>query len=80
MTINNVETYLENNESIIPSFRFIPISVQNVLKTLRQSNISKGAGFDKISAKMLRIAADITAPSLTFIFNLSVSTGVFVDD
>ena len=80
MTINNVETYLENNESIIPSFRFIPIPVENVLKTLRQSNISKGAGFDKISAKMLRIAADIIAPSLTFIFNLSVSTGVFVDD
>ena len=27
MTINNVETYLENNESIIPSFRFMPIPV-----------------------------------------------------
>ena len=29
---------------------------------------------------MLRIAADIIAPSLTYIFNLSISTGVFVDD
>ena len=29
---------------------------------------------------MLRIAAAIIAPSLTYIFNLSVSTGVFVDD
>ena len=80
MTINSVETYLENNESIIPSFRFMPIPVENVLKTLRQLNISKGAGLDKIPAKMLRIAADIIAPSLTYIFNLSISTGVFVDD
>ena len=79
MTINNVGTYLENNESIIPSFRFMPIPVENVLKTPRQLNISKGAGLDKIPAKMLRIAADITAPSLTYIFNLSVSTRV-VDD
>ena len=29
---------------------------------------------------MLRIAADVIAPSLTFIFNLSLSTGIFVDD
>ena len=80
MTINSVETYLENNESIIPSFRFMPIPVENVLKTLRQLNISKGSGLDKIPAKMLRIAADIIAPSLTYIFNLPISTGVFVDD
>ena len=56
------------------------IPVENVLNTLRQLNISNGAGLDKIPAKMLRIAADIIAPSLTYISNLSVSTGVFVDD
>ena len=66
MTINSVETYLENNESIIPSFRFMPIPVENILKTLRQLNISKGAGLDKIPAKMLRIATDIIAPSINF--------------
>ena len=37
-------------------------------------------GLDKIPAKMLRIAAEIIARSLTYIFNLSVSTGLFVDD
>ena len=61
-------------------FVLYPIPVENVLKTLRQLNISKGAGLDKIPAKMLRIAADIIAPSLTYIFNLSISTGVFVHD
>ena len=55
----------------------MPIPVENVLKTLRQLNISKSTGLDKIPAKMLRIATDIIASSLTF--KLSVSTGVFVD-
>jgi hypothetical protein len=57
---------------------FIP--VDNVLKTLRHLNVSKGAGLDKILAKMLRIAADIIASSLTYIFNLAFSTGVFVEN
>ena len=69
-----------DNELIIPSFRFMLIPVDNVLKTLRYLNVSKGAGLDKIPAKMLRIAADIIAPSLTYIFNLSLSTGVFVEN
>ena len=81
MTINSVETYLENNKSIIPSLRFMSIPVENVSKILRQLNISKGVGLDKILAKMLlRIAADIIAPSSTYILNSSISTGVFVDD
>ena len=29
---------------------------------------------------MLKIAANITAPSLTYTFNLSLSTGIFIDD
>jgi hypothetical protein len=29
---------------------------------------------------MLKIAANIIAPSLTYIFNLSLSTGIFIDD
>jgi hypothetical protein len=28
---------------------------------------------------MLKIAANIIAPSLTYIFNLSLSTGIFID-
>ena len=67
---NKVETYLENNKLAIPSFRFMFIPVDNVLKTLslRHLNVSKGAGLDKIPAKMLRIAADIIAPSFPLYF------------
>ena len=56
------------------------VPVENVLMTLRRLKVSKSSGIDKIPAKMLRIAADIIAPSLTYIFNLSLSTGEFVDD
>ena len=50
------------------------------MNTLRHLNVSKGTGLDKTPAKMLRIPADIIAPSLTYIFDLSISTGVFVDN
>jgi sarcosine oxidase/L-pipecolate oxidase len=33
-----------------------------------------------IPAKILKLASDIIAPSLTFIFNLSLATGIYVDD
>ena len=35
-------------------------------------------GIDKIPAKVLKVSADIIAPSLTAIFNLSLHTGKFV--
>ena len=76
---NNVNTYLKLPDSDSPSFYFTYIPVENVLTTLRYLKVSKSTGTDKIPAKILRIAADVIAPSLTFIFNLSLSTG-FVDD
>ncbi len=42
---------------------------------------SKATGIDKIPAKVLKISADIIAPSLTAIFNLSaLHTGIFVSE
>ena len=72
-SINKIETFLEDHAVTIPSFHFSTIPVENVLNTLRHLNASKGTGLDKIPARMLRIAADIIAPSLTYIFNLSIS-------
>lgn len=42
--------------------------------------VNKSTGLDKIPAKVLRLSADIIAPSLTYIFNLSLDTGIYVDD
>ena len=40
----------------------------------------KETGLDKIPCKLLKIAADIVAPSLTSIFNQSISVGIFPID
>ena len=40
----------------------------------------KSTGLDKIPAKVLKNASSIIAPSLTFIFNLSLPSGIFIDD
>jgi hypothetical protein len=37
-------------------------------------------GIDNIPAKALKIAANIIGPSLTWIFNLSIKTGIYVDE
>ena len=42
--------------------------------------MSKSTGLDKIPAKVLKVASSIIAPSLTSIFNLSLSSGIFIDD
>ena len=35
---------------------------------------------DNIPAKVLKITANIIAPSLTYIFNISLQSGIYVDD
>ena len=62
------------------SFCFLEISIENVSMTLRNLQANKSTGLDKIPAKILKLASGIIAPSLTFIFNLSLATGIYVDD
>jgi hypothetical protein len=75
---NNVHKYLKTNKLNYPLFSFVNVLVDNVLLTLRHLQTSKSTGLDNISAKMLKIVANIIAPSLTNIFNLSLSTGIFI--
>ena len=48
-----------------------------VRKLLSKLNESKAAGQDNIPNKLLKMAGDKVAPSLTQIFTKSISTGVF---
>jgi hypothetical protein len=41
---------------------------------------NKSTGLDKIPAKILWLSAEIIAPSSTYIFNLSLDTGIYVGD
>ena len=65
------------------SFKFQPIQIPSALNELKSLRVNKGAGLDNIPPRLLKAAADTIAPSLTYIdyiFNLSLSKGVFPQD
>ena len=63
----NDASFLDFCEWNSEEFSFDKISVQNVALTLKSLKASKATGLDKIPAKILKVAADSIAPSLTFI-------------
>ena len=69
-----------SNKSSDTFLKFSPILVDSVASTLRILKACKATGLDKIPAKILKLSANIIAPSLTFIFNLSLATGIYIDE
>jgi len=63
------------NSFLCAEFKFSPIPVDNIASTLRGLKANKTTGLDKISPKTLKLSASIVAPSLTYIFSLSLGTG-----
>ena len=51
-----------------------------MLKSLTGVKINKATGIDKISNKILKIAAPVIYKNLTDLFNLSITSGVFPSD
>lgn len=51
-----------------------------VLKLLNSLPLNKASGLDGISCHLLREAAPIVAPSLTYIIKFSITTGIFPDE
>ena len=76
------ETYNYSNirPMIDSSFVFQYINVDNVKSSLMNLKMNKSTGLDKIPAKMLKLSADIISPSLTYIFNRSLESGIYIDD
>ena len=57
----------------------IPLTyVGFVRKFLSNLNVSKAKGLDNIGPKILKISANIIAPSLVYIINKSVISGSFL--
>ncbi len=70
-----------NNCIILPnSFSFAKVSVNQINKMLEELQVSKSTGLDDIPARFLRDAADIIAPTITFIVNLSLENCIFPSD
>ena len=61
-------------------FSFQRINIQKVIKLLKAIDVSKATGLDKIPNRLLKLAADVVALSLTGIFNQSLVTGIFPSD
>ena len=68
------------NQSSDTFLKSSAIHVDGVASTLRGLKACKATGLDNIPAKILKLSADIIAPSLTFIFNLSLATGIYIDE
>ena len=68
------EYYLESTHSI---FFLKPPTVDTVHKLLTKIDEKKSVGLDNIPSKLLKIATDVVAPSLTAIFTASINTGIF---
>ena len=59
------------------SFSFQPTTDEHVAEKLHQLNGKKATGFNQIPAKLLKVSADIIAPSLTAQINNNIATSYF---
>ena len=55
-------------------------NINAVYRKLKTLNIGKAAGLDQIPCKLLKIAAEVAAPSLTQIFDKIICTSIFPND
>ena len=61
-------------------FNFSPIKVGCFVCNLKNLKANKSTRLDSILAKILKLAAHNTGPSLTHIFNLSLQSGIYFND
>ena len=60
-------------------FVFAAIEEQEVSSVLKNLNTLKATGLDRLSTKILQACAAELAAPLTFLFNLSLSKGIYPD-
>ena len=73
---------VSENDSTRPDIqlKFSEMNVHEVDLQLHNLKISKSTGIDFIPAKVQKISAEIISPSLTWIFNQSIKTGIYVEE
>ena len=72
------ESGLDHSPNI--QFKFANINVSNVAMNLSNLKASKATGMDNLPAKILKISSYLIAPSLTAIFNMSLKSGIYIDE
>ena len=74
----NFETYVKKAKSEFAAFQHT--NVNNVYQLLSGLSSNKATGLDKISCKIIKIAALVIADSLTYIFNQAITLSSFPDE
>lgn len=64
------------DSNTIPTMPDIEVSLEGVVKLLKELNPNKASGPDGIPAHILKLAAEEVAPALCSIFQKSLDTGV----
>ena len=73
-TSSNFTDYITPAEQI---FKLAEVSCQEVFNLIQEIPSNKASGLDNISARLLKEASPIVTRRLTFIINLSITTGIF---
>ena len=59
---------------------FQPVTVSHVSHLLHGLSNNKATGIDKISSKIIKLAAPVISDSLTFIFNQAITLSSFPNE
>ena len=75
---------LLNDEYIVnpqnATFSFAPVTPKQLIETMGKFRTSQGSGLDCISSFFLKVGMPVLAGSLSRLFNMSMSLGIFPDD
>ena len=74
----NFETYIKNANSEFAAFQ--PVTVSQVSHLLHGLSGNKATGIDKISFKIIKLAAPVISNSLALIFNQAITLSCFPDE
>ena len=75
----NFESYVKNTKSEFAAFKPV-VACNHVHRLLLGLSSNKATGIDKISSKIIIIAAPVISDSLTLIFNQSITLPCFPDE
>ena len=78
--LDYIASFYSNKGVQKDSFSFIAVQQAQIVKALKNTQISKATGLDAIPARFIRDASDEITPAVTHIINLSLTQGIVPDD
>jgi hypothetical protein len=70
---NELGTIFHSNDT----FRFEPVTLEEITRIIKHLDVNKGPGYDGVSAKILKNSMESFSPVLKILCNLMFSTGIY---